>query len=253
MNRILFACDLDNTLIYSWKHRREGDLCVEWIDGKEQGYMPSEVASRLRSVRQLVEFVPVTTRSIAQYQRIVWPQGCCPRYAITTHGANLLCDGKVDQAWERETAKHTAAVMEPLLCIRQALEETGEYLRCRLVDQAYAFVYCRNDSSALETAMNYPLPEGIYRVRSGKKIYFIPQGIDKGSAVARFRDERSFDTTICAGDSEMDIPMLQMGDISFVPNTFSTDDAIQGNIHVCQQEHFAGETLAWIEHMANDR
>lgn len=252
MSRILFACDLDNTLIYSWKYRREGDICVEWIDGKEQGYMPSEVVGLLQRVRQLVEFVPVTTRSIAQYQRIVWPEGCRPQYAITTHGANMLIDGNIDQKWETQIKKITVAAVEPLSCIVRELEETGEYLRCRLVDQAYAFVYCKNDNRSVKIAMNYPLPEGINRIKSGKKIYFIPNGIDKGSAVLRFRKERGFDATICAGDSEMDIPMLQIGNISFVPKTFGECEAKTINVHVCSREEFAIETLSYIEDIAKD-
>ena len=66
MNNILFACDLDNTLIHSWKHRKDGDICVEWIDGKEQGYMSEKVCVLLRHVIGKVDFVPVTTRSVAQ-------------------------------------------------------------------------------------------------------------------------------------------------------------------------------------------
>lgn len=38
MKEILLACDLDNTLIYSYKHRVPGDSCVEWLDGQEQSF-----------------------------------------------------------------------------------------------------------------------------------------------------------------------------------------------------------------------
>ena len=75
MKKILFACDLDNTLIHSWKHKREGDICVEWLNGNEQGYIAEDTCEMLRKVMSLVEFVPVTTRSVAQYQRIMWPEG----------------------------------------------------------------------------------------------------------------------------------------------------------------------------------
>ena len=39
MKEILLACDVDNTLIHSWKHRKEGDLCIEYIvyRGKRAG------------------------------------------------------------------------------------------------------------------------------------------------------------------------------------------------------------------------
>ena len=33
---ILFASDLDNTLLFSHKHARAGDVCVEYLDGKAE-------------------------------------------------------------------------------------------------------------------------------------------------------------------------------------------------------------------------
>ena len=35
---ILFASDLDNTLLFSHQHAQAGDVCVEYLDGKAQGF-----------------------------------------------------------------------------------------------------------------------------------------------------------------------------------------------------------------------
>lgn len=64
MDRIVFACDIDNTLIYSRKHPHEGWPCVEWIHEKEQAYMSPVTCGLLRQVREKVLFVPVTSRSL---------------------------------------------------------------------------------------------------------------------------------------------------------------------------------------------
>ena len=37
----LFLSDLDNTLLYSYKHRATDDVCIEYNKGKEQGFMTS--------------------------------------------------------------------------------------------------------------------------------------------------------------------------------------------------------------------
>ena len=50
MEKILFACDIDNTLIHSYKYRRSGDICVEWIDGKEQAYMTKTAFQLLNEI-----------------------------------------------------------------------------------------------------------------------------------------------------------------------------------------------------------
>lgn len=59
-----FFSDLDNTLIFS--HRKKGvedKIPVEYLNGKEQSYMPGELA-RLLTDNQEILLVPVTTRSI---------------------------------------------------------------------------------------------------------------------------------------------------------------------------------------------
>ena len=74
MNKILFASDLDNTLLFSWRHKTDSDQCVEHLDGKEQGFCTQQSLELLASVCEQAQFVPVTTRSVAQYQRIAWPE-----------------------------------------------------------------------------------------------------------------------------------------------------------------------------------
>lgn len=250
MKPILFACDLDNTLIRSYKHRREGDLCVEWIDGKEQGYMSPEVCELLRQAVQAVELVPVTTRSVAQYQRIVWPEGCRPRRAITTHGATLLCGEAPDSTWMADTRRLTEPLLPALQRIVADLDATGLYLRCRMVDDAYAFVYCSREERSMETAMAWPLPEGVYRIRSGKKIYFIPVGIDKGCAVRRFR-QPEHRTLVCAGDSDMDVAMLDVADVALCPAALAGQLNPQGQLHACSDDAFGVELLQKVLEIAS--
>ena len=99
MGTILFASDLDNTLLFSHRHRQPEDRCVERLNGAEQGFFTRETPDLLPQVVQRVHLLPITTRSIEQYQRIQWPDGTAPRIALTANGAVLLRDGQVDRAW----------------------------------------------------------------------------------------------------------------------------------------------------------
>ena len=95
MGTILFASDLDNTLLFSHRHRQPEDRCVERLNGAEQGFFTRETPDLLPQVVQRVHLLPITTRSIEQYQRIQWPDGTAPRIALTANGAVLLRDGQV--------------------------------------------------------------------------------------------------------------------------------------------------------------
>ena len=79
MGTILFASDLDNTLLFSHRHRQPGDRCVELLNGAEQGFFTQRTLDLLPQVVQRVQLLPVTTRSIEQYRRIRWPEETVPR------------------------------------------------------------------------------------------------------------------------------------------------------------------------------
>ena len=92
--KILFACDLDNTLIHSHKRRRTGDICVEYYVDQEQSFMSPKALDLLKKISERVLFVPVTTRSINQYRRIFWTEDFLPRYAVVANGAYFLHNDK---------------------------------------------------------------------------------------------------------------------------------------------------------------
>ena len=100
MKKILFLCDLDNTLLYSYKHRREGDICIEILKDKEQGFTSPKTLELLWQVNMLdnVCTVPLTTRSIDQYTRIKWGDAA-PKKALVTNGTLLLNGEEIDEDW----------------------------------------------------------------------------------------------------------------------------------------------------------
>lgn len=52
-------------------------------------------------------FIPVTTRTIEQFQRITLFQNeIIPEYAITSNGGNILHNGKQDVTWNKEIKKN---------------------------------------------------------------------------------------------------------------------------------------------------
>ncbi len=75
---VLVASDLDRTLIYSRKARRLGpddvaSVCAEIHDGKQASFMTARAAGELALLARTEVFVPVTTRILAQYRRVMLP------------------------------------------------------------------------------------------------------------------------------------------------------------------------------------
>ena len=86
----IFMSDLDNTLIYSYKHEiGEEKTCVEIYQDREVSYMTNRSCELLKAVTEEILFVPTTTRTIEQYERIHLDVGI-PKYALVCNGGVLL-------------------------------------------------------------------------------------------------------------------------------------------------------------------
>ena len=215
MNNLLFGCDLDNTLIHSYKSKREGDICIEWIKDKEQGYISSEVIEMIRTIKDKATIVPITTRSVEQYLRICWDKILVPKYAITTNGAILLTEDDIDGPWFKESENILEIYRDELDSVLGKLEKENDYIRCRLVDNMYVFSYCKEGVDISEKVIKYSKSTSLQVTASGKKLYFLPPEFNKGVALKRLCDRMQFDYIIAAGDSEIDIPMLEKADCAF--------------------------------------
>ncbi len=201
-------------------------MCVEWIGDQEQGFMTPRTMELLVEARAHVELVPVTTRSVEQYKRIIWPAGCVPHYAVVTNGAVLLRDGEIDGAWREASEPSIASYREALLALMPEFADKDKFLRCRMVDDAYMFAYCGHGVSPIDCVCKYKEHSPLNILNSGKKVYFFPPGINKGHAVRRLKALFSPVATVAAGDSAIDVPMLNEADLAIIPTGFQ-ESAIQ--------------------------
>ncbi len=219
---ILFTCDLDNTLIHSYKKASDTDICVECADdGKKLSYMTPDAYSGLDEIDKLENLciVPLTTRSIEQYQRIHLFKDRYPKYALTSNGGNLLIDNVISEEWHSESVE---LIKECIPELKKAIEilkaDDKIQFEPRFVDEL--FVYTKSDEPE-KTAENMREKldlEVVSVFTNNLKVYAMPKILSKGTAVKRFRKKFGFEFTISAGDSDFDLPMLEYTDISFYPS-----------------------------------
>lgn len=217
--KILFACDLDNTLIYSYKKKQDGYICVEINKGREQGFMTEHTFINFACMTEKVMFVPVTSRSVEQYCRITFPNGYVPEYALVSNGATLIHNGEIQGDWNLIQKSGLENQLKEV-CDRYCKDK--RFINCRIVDDSYFFVYCSPDTDAEETAGELAESVSLNVELSGRKIYFFPENLNKGNAVGRLDELLHFDRIISAGDSSMDVSMLNTADKAVIPADFDT-------------------------------
>ena len=120
---IIFHSDLDNTLIYSYKHEIGSEKrCVELYRGRELSYMTEKSLELLERIRERVLFVPTTTRTVEQYDRIRLGTTRAA-YALVCNGGVLLENGREDDGWYQESLAGISDCAGELKNAERILEE----------------------------------------------------------------------------------------------------------------------------------
>ena len=223
---LLFASDLDRTLIYSAKAMELGDpvpnpVCVERYHGLDISYISPVALERLAELARDNPFVPITTRTVAQYQRIDLA-GVRIKHAITTNGGCLLVDGRRCRDWDDEVARRLAASAsydEAAAALAGAFDRPW-VLKVRNAEDR--FTYTVFDRSQVEPAWFEELEKigrglGWSLSVQGRKAYVVPDSLTKEAALAEVVRRVGASRVVAAGDSLLDQGVLEYADVAIRP------------------------------------
>lgn len=123
ISMIIFFSDLDNTMIFSYRHEIGKDKrCVEIYQGREISFVTEKTYGLLKKLKEKALFVPVTTRTVEQYRRIDLGVGTLP-YALVCNGGVLLANGQEDESWYLESRRMVEDCQDELRTAARILEE----------------------------------------------------------------------------------------------------------------------------------
>ena len=215
---MIFLSDLDRTLIFSYKRLSpDENLCVEIYNDRQVSFMTHRSAVLFTELVAMVRFIPITTRSKEQYERIVFPEGYIPKYAVIDNGANLLINGVPDEEWHDELREIISDSMDELERCRVFLEPMEDvYYKPKMVDDSFIFAKCHNPSEMLSKMSEAVKNTKTDFFQNGEKIYAIPNGISKKSALEKLRLRFTSERIVAAGDSLFDREMLCCADVPIV-------------------------------------
>lgn len=225
---IVFHTDLDNTLIYSYRHDIGGNKrCVECYQGREISFITQEthrILQELSERKEQIMIVPTTTRTTEQYARIDMGTGSF-RYALVCNGGVLLTAGnsnaevREDEKWYMDSLEMIQDSRGELRTALGALDrDPRRNFELRLIRELFVFTKCEAPEMVvadLKTVLNEDIVDVF---NNGVKVYVVPKSLNKGRAVERFRAYTGAGYVIAAGDSEFDISMLEAADLGFAPS-----------------------------------
>ncbi|OLA90858.1 MAG: HAD family hydrolase [Roseburia sp. 40_7] len=201
----IFCMDLDNTIIYSYKHDIGNEkINVEIYQGREISFITKKTQELLLMAKEKYMLIPTSTRTVGQYERIDLGIGAFP-YALVCNGGILLVNGKRDRAWYEtslDLIRESSPELEKAMGILE--HDKRRKFELRFIERLFVFTKC-ND------------PEEV--------VYVVPKKLSKGMAVRRLREKLKPESIMAAGDSGFDISMVEEADHGFVPYGFT--DAYQ--------------------------
>ena len=255
MSRIILHADLDNTIIYSYKHDiGSKKRNVELYEGREVSFVTERTYQLLRQVKEGMLIVPTSTRTIQQYERIHLGIGNL-RYALVCNGGILLVDGVSQKDWYEASLKLIGDSREEVQKARRLLEtDSRRSFELRYIEELFLFTKCR-DAAAVVGELRDALDGAVVDVfQNGEKVYVVPKNLSKGKAVQRFREFIGGGFVIAAGDSEFDISMLEEADAAFAPWGFgekyhARTGAVEAGEDVLLAEFALGECRRMVVEM----
>ncbi|MDN3427654.1 hypothetical protein QL992_08275 [Microbacterium sp. APC 3898] len=225
---VLFASDLDQTLIYSRNSMgmdvSEDELVeVERYEGKPLSYMTKKSQSALWKINESAFFLPVTTRTQAQYERVTGIfEGQAPRFAVISNGAVILENGQPIKEWSdgirQQCVSRKTIITELLPEIERHFSEDW-VLKVREADDW--FVYLIVDRACFpEDKLDFYTETfkklGWGMSLQGRKLYFMPESITKAGAMEYIKKRLEASYVIAAGDSLLDLDLLESADYSML-------------------------------------
>jgi len=228
MGKAIFFCDLDQTMIYSNRMVRNhsntynGLAVVETYKESAHSFMTLTAANTLVALRNELTFVPCTTRSVEQYDRVSLPGGF-PETAILDNGGKILVNGVEDEDWNRHIHERISSESAtPGEIYNTAFKEFGDaewFEKIRLTSDMFVAVVGREEipQELIDFATAH-MDEWNYKFSvQSRSIYMIPNVVTKEYAAQEITNRYGAETTFASGDSVLDLNMMLWADHAIRP------------------------------------
>lgn len=220
---MLFASDLDRTLIYSEKliddslKKAANIRLVETKNGEAITFMTEKVIEQLKILSKKGMFVPVTTRTIEQYKRIsVFYKEMSPVYSVVSNGGNILINGEVNQKWNKivkNKMEQMCLALEDVLDKFKEIHSKQWVHHLRVADGLFFYCIINEDCIPIEALSSFSkcLEKDNWRtVLHGRKLYFLPNCVNKRDAITYIAERENIERIVAAGDSLVDLDMADI-------------------------------------------
>ena len=233
---MIFASDLDSTLIYSSRHCKLIDeeklFPVDFYNNK-CSFITKSMHQTLKLITESMLFIPVTTRSPSEYKRIrYFNEEIKPKYAVVANGGIILKNGIELAEW----SDIISAKIKEVVSVNAMIKLCSFFLESDLVKSYKTcgdlFIYSIIDEDMLtdmlskqemnldcfDVLQSFCLKYNYSVSKQGRKVYIVPNCINKYDPLNYIMKIENVNVLISAGDSLLDYPMIKHSDYGIIPS-----------------------------------
>jgi len=253
-NKIFLFSDIDETLIYP-KNKMNPDknnlLEAEVESDQDQKtYIYNHYYEFIDRIIQseLFEFVPVTHRTLEEYQRTFFYRDYRLKNVILNSAGNIFIDGEKDSHWEVNIKKQLLNLKIDILQVVQNFElefyehfERLKVPKIRHIDLQYIVIKNSSFPNSPDVTnsikdfvtklfFKYQLEKDFYIYKNYNTFLILPNFINKAAGVEYLINKYKPFFVIGAGDNLSDLKFLNMADFALIPQK-STLNQILNNFN----------------------
>lgn len=270
---MIFASDLDSTLIYSSRHceliSSEKLFPVDSYNNNNCSFVTKSLQHKLEHINESMLFIPVTTRSPDQYKRMKYFYDVIkPKYAVVANGGIILKNGIELKSW----SNICSAKLKRVVSIKTMMGLCSFFLESAFV-KSYStcedlFIYSiidedklankilngQIDLNYLEILRSFCRKYNYIVSKQGKKVYIVPNCINKYDPINYIMNLENINILVAAGDSLLDYPLIEHSNYGIVPSHGELLRSLPvknfaGTVYITKTSGiFAGEEILDIVH-----
>ena len=189
--------DLDRSIIYSKRFLGEdkSELEIEIYKNENISYISKKTVELIKQIKEKIEFIPTTTRTIEQFKRIEFS-----KYDIDREYKSFI----------NQKLKNSLHIDETMKLLEEYKNIKG-IKKIRKADDLFFYIVVDNnifDLKYIESFISKIKDLNWETYINGTKIYFLPQELKKSTAIKYICDKFGYKDAFGIGDSIMDKDML---------------------------------------------
>ena len=146
--------------------------------------------SKFKPTFSNADIIPLTTRSLRQYNRIQLPKF---NTILLSNGGILLNNGVIDESWYNESLDYAKRCINDLMLAKRFLEGSVDtYFEVRFVDELFIFTKVHNVENNMIRLKSILDCNNVDIFNQRDKIYIFPKELSKGNAIKRLK-QRNID------------------------------------------------------------